>query len=77
MARLGDAWRAARREWSGEARRVGPEHRERLRRRLDAVETEILELLADEKVPARGRRLDALGRARDDLRGALAGEQAC
>jgi hypothetical protein len=37
------------------------------RDRLSAVEAEIARLLADEHVPARGRRLAALGLARDDL----------
>jgi hypothetical protein len=41
------------------------------RERLTAVEGEIAVLLADEQVPARARRLRALGQARDDLRAQL------
>jgi hypothetical protein len=41
------------------------------RARLAAVEVEILELRADDGVPARGRRLLALEQARADLRAEL------
>jgi hypothetical protein len=39
--------------------------------RLAAVEAEIVALMADDRVPARGRRLRALEQARDDLRAEL------
>ena len=41
------------------------------RARLAAVEAEIVALMADDRVPARGRRLRALEQARDDLRAEL------
>lgn len=43
----------------------------RIRDRLAAVELERLEVLADESVPARRHRLDALALARDDLQAQL------
>ncbi|PVZ09445.1 hypothetical protein [Actinomycetospora cinnamomea] len=55
----------AAREVAREAERVVA--RAAARERLSAVEAEIALLLADEDVPARGRRLAALGLARDDL----------
>jgi hypothetical protein len=62
--------RTAAREVAHEAERVVA--RAAARDRLSAVEAEIARLLADEDVPARGRRLAALGLARDDLEAELA-----
>ncbi|WP_433785116.1 hypothetical protein ACQPX6_02190 [Actinomycetospora sp. CA-101289] len=64
------AGRAAAREVAREAERVVA--RVAARDRLRAVEAEIARLLADPDVPARGRRLAALGLARDDLEAELA-----
>ena len=61
---------AAAREVAREAERVVAHAA--ARERLAAVEGEIAFLLADERVPARGRRLWALEQARDDLRAELA-----
>lgn len=61
---------AAARDVAREAERVVA--RVVARDRLSAVEAEIARLLADEEVPARGRRLRALGLARDDLQAELA-----
>ncbi|MDF2979960.1 MAG: hypothetical protein K0S40_4688 [Actinomycetospora sp.] len=62
--------RTAAREVAREAERVVA--RVAARDRLSAVEAEIARLLANEDVPARGRRLAALGLARDDLEAELA-----
>ncbi|MDD7966471.1 hypothetical protein [Actinomycetospora lemnae] len=65
-----DTWRsAAAREVAREAERVVA--RAAARDRLRAVEAEIAALLADEYVPARGRRLRALEHAREDLQAEL------
>ncbi|MEJ2886521.1 hypothetical protein [Actinomycetospora aeridis] len=61
---------AAAREVAREAERVVA--RAAARERLAAVEGEIAFLLADDRVPARGRRLWALEQARDDLLAELA-----
>jgi hypothetical protein len=60
----------AAREVAREAERVVA--RAAARDRLRAVEAEIAQLLADDRVPARGRRLRALEQARDDLEAELA-----
>lgn len=62
---FGRAGGAAGREVAREAERVVA--RAAARERLSAVEAEIARLLADDQVPARGRRLAALELARDDL----------
>ena len=49
----------------------GSSGRAATRARLAAVEAEIVALMADDRVPARGRRLRALEQARDDLRAEL------
>jgi len=59
-------WRSGRPE-----RGDGPERALALRERLEALELERLELLADERVPGRKHRLDALAAARQDLRAEL------
>lgn len=46
---------------------AGGDRETRVRRRLQAVETERLEILLDERVPGRRHRLDALALARADL----------
>ncbi|MHC1563266.1 hypothetical protein ACR9E3_30280 [Actinomycetospora sp. C-140] len=74
MRRLTD-WRD---RWRGEQAREVAREAERVvaraaaRDRLRAVEAEIARLLADDRVPARGRRLRALEQARDDLEADLA-----
>ena len=60
--------RAAREVADAAERVVG---RAAARARLAAVEAEIVALMADDRVPARGRRLRALEQARDDLRAEL------
>lgn len=60
--------RAAREVADAAERVVG---RAATRARLAAVEAEIVALMADDRMPARGRRLRALGQARDDLRAEL------
>ena len=67
---IGDATdRRAAREVADAAERVVG--RAATRARLAAVEAEIVALMADDRVPARGRRLRALEQARDDLRAEL------
>lgn len=65
--------RAAREVAAAAERVVG---RAATRARLAAVEAEIVALMADDRVPARGRRLRALEQARDDLRAELEEEGA-
>jgi hypothetical protein len=65
----GAADRRAAREVADAAERVVG--RAAARARLAAVEAEIVALMADDRVPARGRRLRALEQARDDLRAEL------
>ncbi|GAA4801775.1 hypothetical protein GCM10023200_43470 [Actinomycetospora chlora] len=71
---LGRRWRDA---FGGPAGREVAREAERVvahaaaRERLRAVEAEIAALLADDRVPARGRRLRALEAARDDLEAEL------
>jgi len=68
--RIGSAaHRRAAREVADAAERVVA--RAATRARLAAVEAEIAELLADDRIPARGRRLVALERARADLEAEL------